>query len=621
LKADTCQRSTPGVDRCRPGHRIAAILAICAAALFASPGRCAELSGRVIAVGDGRGVAGALVTLTQRPGARGASAITVYTGDDGSFTLAAPEVSDLEGASLVAHKLGYRQVQPAGTGPAPAASYADGRARIYLDAVADIGGQVPASAWLAGLPPGAERNIVVSGCSSCHQMASPRVREYAARIEAVDGAPRGSPEALQHWRQLVRHAAWRATVTYMRAKHYAVFPLESAMNLDAIDWPTTENPDYSFFSASQGEVIARYLATNFPPLAVSMPRHDYAYGAPLGGNSSTVIREFSLPREALVRELVAAPGSRYLWGADVRRNLILRLDPESGAAKWYPVDYPGSTGPHTIVPDDTGQLWVSMIDNDQFGRFDPVTERWTLWTLRPDELADDASIGGAAIVHDMSVDSRGHLARDPQGEIWVTLVGTNQMGTLNPDSGRVAFHDVNRIPGLSPINHLIYSTVLSADGACAWYSQVNGYVACMDTATKTVRKIVPFTEGTGPRRMTRDNVGGLWVALFGSGQVARIDMGRGEVVATYDLPDRAAAPYAVSWDEARQAIWVANANSDVIYRLDMPGGEIRVYPLPRQMAYLRQLSIREDSGDLVGTYGNYPEGSGPSMGVLIHPGD
>jgi len=42
--------------------------------------------------------------------------------------------------------------------------------------------------------------------------------------------------------------------------------------------------------------------------------------------------------------------------------------------------------------------------------------------------------------------------------------------------------------------------------------------------------------------------------------------------------------------------------------------------LPRRMAYLRQLAIGQD-GRLVGSYGNYPEGSGPSMGVLIDVGD
>lgn len=595
------------------------------AAMLASTAHPEEFAGRVIGVDDGRGIAQARVTLTLPDGVPGPSAISVFTAGDGTFRIPMdlPARPDGRGFRLEAHKLGYRELPPDADSSHGAVDGPRSRSdtRLYLASAADIAGQVPASAWLAEAPAGRERDITLTSCTSCHQLPSPRVREYAAKIEAVSGGPARDRKALEEWRKIVRHESWRMVVKYMRSMHYSVFPLESPMTLDAVDWPTAQNADYNFFNEQQGEIVARYLADHFPRSTTGMARDSYAYGAPLGVTGRTIIREFAFPDDALVRELVAAPHTRYLWGADVKRNLIVRLNPENGESKWYPVDFKGSTGPHTIVPDDDGNLWVSMIDNDQFGRFDPKTEKWTLWTLRPTNLPDAASMGGAAFVHDMSIDSRGHLARDPSGRIWLTLAGTNQMGTLHPGTGEVAFHDVNRIEGLSPINHLIYSTVLSADGRHAWYSQLNGSVGCISTSSLKVETIVPFPEGAGPRRMARDDAGNLWVALFGSGQVARIDMARGKLVATFDLPDRSAAPYAVTWDQRRKAVWVANANSDAIYRLQAETGEITVYPLPRQMAYLRQIAIDPGSGRLVGTYGNYPEGSGPSMGVLIDVGD
>ena len=63
---------------------------------------------------------------------------------------------------------------------------------------------------------------------------------------------------------------------YMRSHHYSVFPLESAMNLDAVDWPTAQNADYNFFNARQGEVVASYLAENFPRSTAFLPRAAYA---------------------------------------------------------------------------------------------------------------------------------------------------------------------------------------------------------------------------------------------------------------------------------------------------------------------------------------------------------
>jgi streptogramin lyase len=595
--------------RQRAQQIVAAAAWLCLCGL-ASAAPAERLRGKVVSSSDGRAVAGALVTLTLPEGRPGPTATSVFTNDAGEFRLPVGDGELPAAATLTVQKLGHRQVSLEGDATRAVGALP---ASLVLEPVANIASDVPASAWLGRAPAGDARNITLASCSSCHQLASPRMRAYAAQIEAVRAGPGADAAALEEWRQLVRHEAWRTIVKYMRSLHYAVFPLESATNLDAVDWATAQNADYNFFSDRQGEVAARFLADHFPRSTASLASDAYATGAPLAVDERAVIREFAFPARALVRELVPAPGSPYLWGADVKRNLLVRLDPQRGAVREYPVAFEGATGPHTIAPDDDGALWVSMVDNDQFGRFDPKTERWRLWTLRPSSgLADDASIGGAAIVHDMSIDSRGHMARDADGNVWLTMVGTNQLGTLHPETGRVAFFDTHRIDGLSAINHLLYSVVLSEDRAHVWFSQVNGWVGSLDTRTKRVEKLVPFAEGEGPRRMARDDDGHLWVA--------KIDMASGRIVAKYDLPDRAAAPYAVTWDARRRVVWVASANSDAIYRLEPASGAVSVLPLPRQMAYLRQLAIDRD-GRLIGSYGNYPEGSGPSMGLVIDPGD
>ncbi len=593
----------------------------CFAGLMLMSGAAAAdgFRGQVVAVDDGATVENAMVTLTFEVGVAGPHAVTVFTDDEGTFAFPDDVPPVGKAVSIAARKLNY--VTSELTGEAlRGALQNENEVTLLLQPTGNIASQVPASAWLGVTPAGDARNITVTSCSSCHQLASGRMREYAAQIEAVRGGPEGDQIALEAWRKLVRHEAWRTIVKYMRSMHYSVFPLESKMSIDAIDWATAQNEGLNFFNGDQGEKVARFLADHFPHTTDYLEKGRYEYGAPLGVTAATVIREYSFPDKALVRELVATPDTDFLWGADVKRNFIVRLDPASGENKWYPVDFKGSTGPHTIVSDDKGEIWVSMVDNDQFGHFDPKTEKWRLWTLRPANLPNADSMAGAAIVHDMSIDFKGRLSRDRFGKIWLTIVGTNQMGTLDPETGEVAFYDTNHIEGLSAINHLLYSTVISPDGTCAWYSQVNGSVGCINTETKKIDKLIAFPEGTGPRRMMSDGHNALYVALFGSGQVARIDMESAKVTRTYDLPDRTSAPYAVTWDETRKVIWVANANSDAIDRLDPESGEVKVYPLPRHMAYLRKIDI-DRKGRLVATYGNYPEGSGPSMGVLINVGD
>lgn len=590
---------------------------------MAAGAKPSELVGRVMAIGNGQPVAEAIVTLTFPATTPGPTAITVFTDAQGVFRFTGLPSPLPDAVKISAGKLGYRQVEPSDGGLHLDRVPAGERPQVLLETVGDIAGSVPASAWLASMPPGEahEKAITITSCTSCHQFPSPRVREYAAKIESVSNGSDGDAKAIEEWKKVVRHEAWRTVVKYMRPKHFAVFPLESPVNIDAIDWPTAINADFNFFSARQGDLIAKYLAENFPRTTATLPTENYRYGAPLGVTAKTVIREYAFPDDALVREMVGAPDSEYFWGADVRRNMIVRLDGATGETKWFKPDFKGSTGPHTIVPDDAGYMWISMIDNDQFGRFQTQKEKWTLWTLRPSNLPDTAAMAGSAIVHDMSVDSRGHLARDKYGKIWVTLVGSNQLGTLDPDSGEVAFYDTVHLDGLSAINHLIYGCVISHDGKTVWYSQLNGVVGSVDAKTHKTDKVIPFTEGAGPRRMTLDNKGVLWVPLFGTGQVAKVDMASGKVTQTFDLPDRGAAPYALSWDQKRKVVWVANANSDVIYRLDPKTGKSTVIPLPRKMAYLRQIGIDQEDGRLVASYGNYPEGSGPSMGVVIDVGD
>ncbi len=594
--------------------------------LALSPARfhAAEVAGRVVALNDGAALSQAMVTLTLPKKTVGPSAVTVFTGADGTFRIPLPSAAKLSGTQLEVHKLGFRQVRPV-PGAAPGATGKSGAgkdARIYMEAVANIAADVPASAWLSSAPASEAKNITLLACSNCHQFPSARVREYAEKIEAVRGGPEGDRKALEAWRTVVRHAAWRDVVKDMRAKHYIFFPMESAIGLSTPDWPTSTDADYNLFNGRHGDIAAEYLANNFPRTTAALHPDDYDYGAPLGVTARTVIREFAFPAESVVRELIPLDGSPYLWGTDVRRNVVVRLDPENGAVKDIHVPYKGTTGPHTIIPDDDGNLWVSMVDNAQFGRLNPKTEQWTLWTLRPPNLPDSEWLAGAALVHDMAIDERGHLERDAYGQLWVTLSGTNQMGTLDTKTGLVAFHEVNKIEGMSRTNTLIYSVILSPDRKHVWYSQINGHVGCLNAETKKIEKIIPFAEGSGPRRMWRDKLGNLWVALNGSSQIAKIDMASGTLTATYDLPNRSAAPYAVIWDDRRNAVWVANGNSDAIYRFDPVSATFKVYPLPRKGAYLRTIGIDHTSGKLVVTYANYvPAAAAPRMGALIDVGD
>src|SRR6267142_510043 len=249
--------------------RIIPLLCAVAPLLGIAPLLAAELGGRVVGVSDGRGVSGAAVTLSYVAGAPGPSAVTVFTDEKGHFNFPADVATPNAGSSLQIMKLGYRQVSSRELGARQSS------VTVFVEPLANIAATVPASAWLARLPPSTAKHIVMANCADCHQFPSPRVREYATMIEAVRGGPDGDAVAREAWRKIVRHQAWRTVMSYMKSKHYAIFPDESPASLDSVDWQTVQNDQYTFWNDRMGEVIANYLAENFPHSTDSMLPDDY----------------------------------------------------------------------------------------------------------------------------------------------------------------------------------------------------------------------------------------------------------------------------------------------------------------------------------------------------------
>jgi streptogramin lyase len=571
----------------------------------------ASIEGEVWVVPDNKPLAQAAVTLNPAPGQSGPSSVTVFTDANGHFRFPDDVGSSLGLGTLDVRKLGYRL------------SGDDHKRGIRLDVepISNIADSAPASAWMEGLPETEGKHLVNLQCSGCHQFPTEKVRGYARLIEE-EKAPEGlDAKALEAWRKGVRMESWRAVLKYMRTKLFTIFPEQSTLDFANLPWPLVQSEQASEWTDAQAEIIARFLAENFPANSSELAANSYSYGAPLGVTERTVIREFALPSDSLVREAVMVRNSPYIWGADVRKNRLLRLDPHNNMQTWYPVPFKGATGPHTIVGDVDGKIWLSMIDNDQFGRFDPQTKSWNLWTLTPKNLQNAGALAGQVVVHDIGVGTDGELRRDQHGRIWLTLIGVNMMGAINPDTGEVSAYPAPAVKGFAAITTSLYGTVVSEDRKCAWFTQLNGYFGCFNTETHQPESLILFPQGTGPRRMARDHQDTIWVPLYGSGQILKYDGKKRRILATYDLPDRRAAPYALAWDEKRRVLWVTTSNSDVIYRFDPKTEHFTVYPLPRRQAYLRQLSIDPGSGRLVGSYGNIPAGSGPSMAVLIDVGD
>jgi streptogramin lyase len=552
-----------------------------AAAALMVPAAAFALDGRVLD-GSGQPVAQAMVKLAPAQLAVGDSTYTVFTAADGRFAFPAQAA----GTQLTVRKLGFEPLS------VPAADTAE----IRLTASDNLADQVPPSAWLprTGADDLARANTVLQ-CTGCHQLPSDKMQRYSHMLD-------GKSEA-------EKQAAWKAMINYMRVKFVQIGPDQSLYDPTRMDFKNVLDPAAGFFDPHDEAQISAFLAKHLPTRFDQLAHFDY--GAPLGVTAHTLMREIQLPQDSFVREIGLTPESPYLWGADLQHNRLLRVDPQTGEQKPYPVPYDGPTGPHTIVDTPEGDFWITMLEQGVVGRFDPGTEKWQLFD----------KFGTYEMAHDVAYDYKFHAMPDTQGRYWFTLIGSNRMARLDPKSGDVAFIDTPRRDDQSALHASLYGAVITRDGKRVWFSQLSGGVGAVNTETGKVDVYLPLPQGAGPRRMALDDQDVLYVPLFGTGDLLIYDSRTDKELGRVPMPDPNNAAYSAVWDPWRRAVWIGTSNADVIYRFNPDDRSFAVYPLPSDMGYLRMITFDRHNGNLWTAYSNIPTGAGPSRFVMIDPGD
>lgn len=562
-----------------------------------------ELSGKVVS-STGEPLAGAMVTVAPAASAVGSVTTTVFAGADGAYRVPTMGPADPTNLKLTVRLAGYTPAMIPSLSILGASKAGVLRADLTLAPTDNLAGQVPASAWMQGFPDDADSRHALWICAGCHQSPSSKMQRYAA---LTNEAP-----------ETGRRAAWHAMAQYMRIKTFDIGPEGSAW--PSFPWEVKANPALSGWDNEDEAMIARALAAHLPTNYTSLKTYDP--GAPLGVTSQTVIREYQMPPEGFTREVGLSSRSPYVWGAEQTGNRLVRLDPRTGAVKYLKVPFDGPSGPHTIVDDERGNLWITTIDNDIMMRLDPETEQLTLYQDfgKDTPKGGDKPLGGGAMVHDMAIDSNFQLARDKEGRIWTTLIGANKVGGINPDTREVVTFDAPLPKGKTEFHTALYGIVMNSAKTHVWYAQLGGGVGSFNVETLKFEDYIPFEMGEGPRRLAIDERDRIYVPLMGASQVFVYDTRTKKEIVRAKLPDRWAATYNVTWDSLRNCLWVGTTNADVIYRMDPETYSFTRYPLPRPGAFLRMITFDRRTGNLWTAYSGLG-GDEPKALVEIDPGD
>ncbi len=567
---------------------------------------------------NGRPVKQVQVTLTQTPGVAGPGMITVFSDSEGHFTFHAAVKDQLRGSATVqARALGYRMVFPergATKLPAPQAGSDALHLVLVMQPQRNDAAIAPASAWLRVIPDADPRKaLVVRTCVGCHQIIHSDMRAFVQSMDD-EGASRRVEERKHSWQQLL---------TNMFGMSHEYFGSAMGAPFSFLLYGPEEN-----YVEPVSELLTKYLPDRLDYV-------EYSYGAPLAVTSATEIREYPIenpPGEMFnvvgTREAVLAGKPLSLWVPDSRSDRIFKIDPQTGHRKTLAIPFSGWKGPHSVTTGYDGQLWLTYMFQQLQGKVDPQSD---VVSVTQRKTADSEYY----IPHDFATNWRSEVVTDTRGRVWFGNVSSNALGATDLRTGETRLYVLQQPnapvakqeaqDGLDRIRleaRYMYGNVIASDRKHIWYTQLNGDFGEFNTETLKYETTVEMPPGVGPRRLaiTEDDI--LYVPLFGSGQIVEYDTRKHQQLAVYDLPDRASAPYAVTWDPGRRVLWVATSNADAIYRFDPKNHSFGVIPLPRQGAYLRMVQVEPATGLLATSYAVLPERApGPRMALIIDPGD
>ena len=549
---------------------------------------------------NGNPLQGIQVIYTRDESARGASVVTVFSGADGSFAFPDdyPERITAD-ADIRARGLGFRQVERIVDADRRRAGLT-----FVLQATENQVDTAPASAWLSQRIPDRETKAAfIMNCIDCHQVPASEVRHFAASIADLHA---DNPE------QALRQS-WDSIVKYMN--FLSAWEFSRGARPDGVELDTE-----AVYAVENSDQVINVMTAVFNDRMDHITGYDW--GAPVITTPETAIWEYAVPEPNNIREAVMLGDPARLLAADVGANRIIGIDVRTGRQRDYEVPTDYTIGPHSLHRGQDGTLWVTPLFNDTVGRLNPDTGEWETWRLKTTE-------GGGVGIHDLSFSHEHELLTDERGRVWFSDIGNRAVGYFDPADGTTRIWNTPVAESRASDSALygtaaVYGLVMTSDRNEVWYSQLgNGVFGGFNIETEEF--IGPFVlpnADAGPRRITITEDDIMFLALYGTGQIAEFDIRRREMIAIHDLPDTASAPYAVTWDPVRKVVWAAVSNNDVIYRFDPASRTFGVLPLPREQTFLRMIDIDPASGVLVTSTANIVEVvNGPRMAMVIDPGD
>ena len=243
-------------------------------------------------------------------------------------------------------------------------------------------------------------------------------------------------------------------------------------------------------------------------------------------------------------------------------------------------DMPEGFYPHTIRTDDQDRVWFTLAVSSQVAMFDRSSKTFKIYDLPARGVMEWLILKSLPLIFSIDPENRPTPSPDrestglpmpygidvaPNGIVWVARLYANDLARIDPETDEITMIDF------------------------------------------------PYQ---GPRRLRVDADGNLWIVAFQDSLLVKYDP-KAQAFTKFELPVINELPYALNVDRERGMVWVNGNQSDTILSFDIATERWKVYPMPRQRFFTRDIEISEEDGAIYTTNSHFPtwqsEGGVPTL--------
>lgn len=287
------------------------------------------------------------------------------------------------------------------------------------------------------------------------------------------------------------------------------------------------------------------------------------------------VREYAEPVLAFPNGVTVTPDGA-VWIASTFADKLVRFEPPTARYKEFPLAL--RAHPIGLLADPGGAVWFAASGLGRVGRLDPGAET-------PKEFGIPAMLTARN-----AIPSPWLLARDPtDGNVWFTIHSDGTVGRLPRGA-----EPVHR--GFAVREIKLGAADLRADGLAAdgrggiWVAEPGADRLVRIASVDNSLTPLPLPPGSRPRGVAAGPDGTIWVTLFGTHQLLRLDPSTLRT-RSWPMPSGSgSSPYAIAVAPSG-AVWVAEFMGDKIVRFDPSTERMSAVALPTPRSRVRAIAV------------------------------